>query len=208
VGTTTLSELTTSSYGPASGTIPGTYSPPGSGQLFCFYVPYSFHVDVSTQKITGTVSGNSPFNFYIMTKPQYDALVVASPPCGSSYHALQLEYSIKSFALDWSAPYPGDYYIVLENTSKSVIFYTIQLGSIESSSSLLYSTAAATQFLTFSQQPQVSTTIVETESTSSSVGPSFVTQIAVVLAIILIVTVLLFRSRKLEIKKKEETRVY
>jgi len=209
IGTTTLAELTTSSYGPATGMIPPTYTPPNGGPMACFYVPYAFHVNTSTQKLIGTISTSRSVNFYIMTKPQYDAFVAYAPPCGSSYQALKLEYSITSFNLDWAAPAAGDYYIMLENTSKSVITYTIQLGSIQPSSNAIYSTVTVIQLLTFSLESQINaTTIKQTQSTSSSGGFGFTAQIAIALAIVLIVTVLLFKSKSREMRKRQGTRVY
>jgi len=189
IGTTTLAELTTSSYGPATGYIPGTFSP-YDGPAVCFYVPYMFHVD-TTQRVLGTISGSNPFNFYIMSKPQYDYFVLTSPPCGSSYQALKVDYSITGFTLDWVGRYPGDYYILLENTSKFAIAYTIQLSAIEPSSSLVYSTTTLVKTLTFTQQQEVNTTIMSSESAIKQAGSDFTIPIAIVLAVALMVAAVL-----------------
>ena len=166
--------------------------------MVCFYVPYAFHIDTSAQKIIGTISGSSPFNFYIMSKLQYDAFVAASPSCGSSYHALKLDYSIKRFDVDWMAPYPGDYYLLLENTSQYLIWYTIKLSVIESSSSLVCSTTAIIQILTFTQQQVINTTITQSESAIRPTGSDFTIPILIVLAVALIMAaVLLTRSKRM-----------
>jgi hypothetical protein len=196
IGTTTLAQLTTSSYNPASGYIPGVYSA-YEGPTVCFYVPYLFHVDASAQRIQGTISGSSPFNFYIMSKPQYDYFVLTSPPCGSSYQALKVDYSIKSFTVDWVAPHQGDYYILLENTSMYVISYTIQVNAIEPSSTLVYSTTAVMQTLTFITQQEVNTTIsTSSESASASQTNSYTTPIAIALVALLLLIVALAKRFK------------
>jgi hypothetical protein len=197
IGTTTLAELTTSSYGPASGEIPGTYSP-YEGPTICFYVPYAFHIESSAQKIIGTISGSNPFNFYIMSKYQYDAFVGGAPPCGSSYHALKLDYSIKEFDVDWAAPSPGDYYIILENTSKYLITYTIRLGVIEPASSLVYSTTAVIQTFTFTQQQAINTTIIRSASTIEATKSDITVPIVTVLVVALIIAAILVRRFKMK----------
>jgi len=196
IGTTTLAELTTSSYGPASGLIPGVFSA-YEGPTVCFYVPYMFHVDASAQRIRGTISGSSPFNFYIMSKAQHDAFVIAGPPCGSSYYALKLEYSIRTFTVDWMAPSPGDYYILLENTSMYEIAYNIQLSAVEPASTLVYSTTTAIQTLTYIQQQEVNTTISQSESIVSArtPEPNFTIPIAIALIAALILVVALTRRK-------------
>jgi len=194
IGTTTLAELTTSSYGPATGYIPGVFSA-YEGPTVCFYVPYPFHVDASAQRIQGTISGSSPFNFYIMSKPQYDAFVLGSPPCGSSYHALKLDYSIRSFTVDWTAPGSGDYYILLENTSMVAIAYTIQLSAIEPASALVFTTTTAIQTLTFIQQQEINTTVTQSESAKPP-EPNFTVPIAIALIAALIVIVALVKRSK------------
>ena len=198
VGTVTLAELTTSSYGPATGTIPGVFSA-YEGPTVCFYVPYAFHVDASAQRIQGTISGSSPFNFYIMSKPQYAYFVLTSPPCGSSYQALKLDYSIRSFTLDWVAPQPGDYYILLENTSMYVIAYSIQLSETEPATTIVYTTTTVAQTLTFIQQQGVNTTVNTMVTQSESAPPSesnFTTPIAIALVAALILIVALVKRSK------------
>jgi hypothetical protein len=196
IGTTTLAELTTSSIGSATGYIPGTFSP-YDGPTVCFYVPYKFHVDTA-QRILGNITGSNPFNFYIMSKPQYDYFVLTSPPCGSSYQALKVDYSITGFAVDWVGPYPGDYYIILENTSKFAIAYTIQLSAIEPSSSRIYSTTTLVQTLTFTQQQEVNTTIMSSESAIKQPGSvsDFTIPIAIVVLVGLIAAAVLVKWSK------------
>jgi hypothetical protein len=99
-----------------------------------------------------------------MSKPQYDYFILTNPPCGSSYQALKLDYSIKRFILDWVAPQPGDYYILLENTSMYVIAYSIQLSAIEPATTIVYTTTAILQTLTFIQQQEVNATATQPES--------------------------------------------
>ncbi len=199
VGTITLAEQTTSSYGPATGTIPGVFSA-YEGPTVCFYVPYAFHVDASAQRIQGTISGSSPFNFYIMSKPQYAYFVLTSPPCGSSYQALKLDYSIRSFTLDWVAPQPGDYYILLENTSMYVIAYSIQLSVSEPATTIVYTTTTVAQTLTFIQQQQEVNTTVNTMVTQSESAPpsesNFTTPIAIALVAALILIVAFVKRSK------------
>jgi len=194
IGTTTLAELTTTSYGSATGYIPGVFSD-YRAPAACFYVPYFFHIDASAQRIQGTISGSSPFNFYIMSKPQYDYFVFASPPCGSSYYALKLEYSIRSFTLDWAAPQPGDYYILLENTSMNLIAYSIQLSAIEPATTIAYSTTAAVQTLTSIEQQEVNTTTTQSESARPT-SLNFTTPIAISLVAALILIVGLAKRSK------------
>jgi hypothetical protein len=195
-GTTTFAALTTSSYGTATGYIPGTFSA-YEGPTVCFYVPYPFHVDSSTQRVVGTISGSSPFNFYIMSKSQYNYFVLASPPCGSSYVALKLDYAIRAFDVDWTAPSPGDYYIILENTSMYEIAYTIRIGSVQPSSTLVYSTATVIQTLTFIQQQEVNNTTTLSESAVAPAETNYTAPlaIAVVLGLVAIVVVVA-RSKK------------
>ena len=199
VGTVTLAELTTSSSGPATGTIPGVFSA-YEGPTVCFYVPYAFHVDASAQRIQGTILGSSPFNFYIMSKPQYAYFVLTSPPCGSSYQALKLDYSIRSFTLDWVAPQPGDYYILLENTSMYVIAYSIQLSATEPATTIVYTTTTVAQTLTFIQQQQEVNTTVNTMVTQSESAPpsgsNFTTPIAIALVAALILIVAFVKRSK------------
>jgi len=193
LGTTTLAEFTTSSFGLATGFIPGTQAPPYAPPV-CFYVPYGFHVDSSTKRIIGTISGDNPFNFYLMSKLQYDAFVLANPSCGSSYYALKLDYAIRTFNLDWAVPPPGDYYILLENTSKSFVTYTIQIYSIRPSSSAIFSTMAVMQTLTFTQQV-ATTASMQTASAVKSAGVDLNIPIAVALVLI-VAAVLLLRIKR------------
>jgi hypothetical protein len=195
IGTTTLAEQTTSQYNPATGTIPGVFSA-YEGPTVCFYVPYLFHVDASTQRIRGTISGSSPFNFYIMTKPQYDYFVITGPPCGSSYHALKVDYSIRTFTVDWEVPLPGDYYIILENTSLYVIAYKIQLSAIEPASTVVYTTTTSVQTLTFIQQQEVNTTIPQSESATPTESNNFTVPIAIVGVAALVLVMVLARRFK------------
>ena len=190
LGSTTLEELTTSSYGAAYGNIPGVYSAYREPEV-CFYVPYEFHVDASAQVIQGTIWGSSPFNFYIMSKPQYDYFVLANPPCGSSYIALKLEYSIRSFTLNWVAPQPGDYYILLENTSMYLIAYSIQLNAIEPATTMVYTTTPLVQTLTFIQQ-QLNTTISKLQSTNQSQSANPQSSYTMPIAITLVAVSMLF----------------
>ena len=116
----------------------------------------------------GTVSGSSPFNFYIMSQPQYNDFVNVNPPCGSSYTAITLGYVENEFNIDWT-PNPGDYQILLQNIASSPITYTIQIFAIHNASSMVYSTMQVIQVVT-STLCQTSTIRVRslTATTSSS----------------------------------------
>jgi hypothetical protein len=93
----------------------------------CYYSLYQLHVDASIKEVDVTISASSPVNYYIMSKNQYNQFVEL---CGSSYPSLELKYSSKSYALKWTPPAPGDYYIILENTSASAVTYNMQLALI------------------------------------------------------------------------------
>jgi len=190
----TITEITTSSYGPATGFIPGVFSA-YEGPTVCFYVPYAFHIDASAQRIQGVISGSSPFNFYIMSKPQYNYFALLQPPCGSSYIALKLEYSIRNFIVNWTAPNPGDYYILLENTSAYEIAYNIQLTVVEPASISLYSTTTAIQTLTFIQQQAINATATQSEAAPPS-APNLTTPIAIGMIAAAIIILILAKRRK------------
>jgi len=190
----TVTTITTSSYGPASGFIPGVFSA-YEGPMICYYVPYSVHIDASAQRIQGVVSGSSPFNFYIMSKLQYDYFRAYSPPCGSSYIALKLEYSIRNFIVNWTAPNPGDYYILLENTSMYEIAYNIQLAVVEPASTAVYSTTTVMQTLSFTQEQAINTTTTQLESAPTP-APNFTGPIAIVLIAAIIMIVALTKGHK------------
>jgi len=190
----TVTAITTSSYGPATGFIPGVFSV-YEGPMVCFYVPYSFHIDASAQRVQGVVSGSSPFNFYIMSKLQYDYFKAYSPPCGSSYIALKLEYSIRNFVVNWTAPNPGDYYILLENTSMYEIAYNIQLAVVQPASTLIYSTTTVMQTQSFTQQQAINTTTTQSKSAPTST-PNFTGPIALVLIGAIVVIVVLAKRPK------------
>ena len=190
----TITEITTSSYGPATGFIPGVFSA-YEGPTVCFYVPYAFHIDASAQRIQGVISGSSPFNFYIMSKPQYNYFALLQPPCGSSYIALKLEYSIRNFIVNWTAPNPGDYYILLENTSAYEIAYNIQLTVVQPASILSYSTTTAIQTLTFIQQQAINSTTTQSESAPPS-APNLTPPIAIGLVAAAIIILILAKRPK------------
>lgn len=193
----TITEITTSSYGPATGLIPGVFSA-YEGPTVCFYVPYAFHIDASAQRIQGVVSGSSPFNFYIMSKSQYDYFALLSPPCGSSYIAMKLEYSIRNFIVNWTAPNPGDYYILLENTSMYEIAYSIQLTVVEPASTLVYSTTTVMQTLSFTQQEAINTTATQSE-TAPSPAPNFTAPVAIALiAAAIMIVAMAKRSKRIK----------
>jgi hypothetical protein len=131
--------LTSSSYSVATGTIPASYTSDISSQQICPYVSYPVHVDGTIQKIVGSVSGSSPFDFYIMSQAQYKDFVNGNPPCESSYTAITLGYLRNEFNIDWT-PSPGDYQILLQNIASYPITYTIQIFAVHNSSSMVYST--------------------------------------------------------------------
>jgi len=207
IGVTTLSQLATSTYSVASGTIPASYTSDISGQQICFYVPYSFHVDSSVHRIVGVISGSSEFNYYLMSSAQYSAFASTNPSCGSSFSALMLDYSKRQFNIDWS-PNPGDYYILLENTSTSTITYTIQVSAVMNQIAPIDSTTLMTQTL-ISTILQLSW--LSTQPTTSSEGPtiSIGSIVPLVLGIVVVVAVLgaLFRSRHRR-AKRDATRMY
>lgn len=207
IGETTFSQLTTSTYGLTTGTVPGSYLS-NTGQQICYYFPYPFHVDISAHRIVGSVAASSPVNFYLMSRGQYDEFVSKNPPCGSAYSALALDYSRKSFDVDWALD-PGDYYILLENVSTNTVNYTVEISAIENSSSPLYSTKQIIQ-------PVTSITLYASEFTTQSASTiaqsstnSYEMPTMVIVALIAILALFLYRkNRQHRIAKDEGTRVY
>ena len=113
----------------SNGTIPPAQTDDNSWT--CYFSPYKLHVDASIKEVEVTISASSPVNYYIMSENQYNNFVEL---CGGSYPSLELQYSSKSYALKWTPPAPGDYYIILENTSTSAVTYNMQLALIRSQS--------------------------------------------------------------------------
>ncbi|MGA3296902.1 MAG: hypothetical protein ABSD41_05570 [Candidatus Bathyarchaeia archaeon] len=202
IGTTTLSELTTSAFNSTSGTIPPALESDVTGLWTCYYFPYKLHIDASVKEVDGTLSASSPVNMYIMSNAQYNQFVTYNPPCESSFLALQLEYSTKSYVLKWAPPSPGDYYIIMENTSASAITYTVQISTIQNQSIAIFSTHTILQIATSLK------TQTDTITTSSNVGPQPALSDNVPLILIVIASisavVLLIRSRLRRKMRKEE----
>ena len=201
IGTTTLSQLTTSAFNNTRGTIPPALESDVTGLWTCYYFPYPLHIDASVNEVDGSISASSPINVYIMSNAQYDQFVAYNPPCGSSYISLHSEYSTKSYAVKW-APQPGDYYIILENTAASTVTYTVQISVIQNQSTAIYSTSTILQTATSLE------TQIDTITTSSNVGPqpaltNSVLSILIVIASISAV-ILLIRSRLRSKMRKEE----
>lgn len=207
IGETTFAQLTTSTYGLTTGTVPGSYLS-DTGQQICYYLSYPFHVDVLAHRIVGSVSASSPVSFYLMSRGQYDDFVNKNPPCGSSYPALVLDYSRKSFTVDWSLD-TGDYYILLENVSTNTVNYTVELSAIENASSPLYSTKQIIQPVT-SNMLYASAVISQSASTiAQSSTNSYEIPIVIVVALILMLTLFIYHKNRLHrVAKDEGTRIY
>lgn len=170
IGVTTLSGLTTSPYETSAGAIPPSFTSPATGQQICFYAPYHFRVDESVREVVGTVSASSPFNFYVMSQPQYDAFIAGNPPCGSSYFAITLGYLERTYNIDFTLA-EGDYYIVLENVASYPITYTVQLFAFAAASSAMYSTIEAIQPMTYTSI--ISTPVLLTSQAATAAPTSF-----------------------------------
>lgn len=206
IGQTTF--VTTSTYSIAAGTIPASYTSDVTGQQICYYVSYPFHVDESVQRIVGTVSGSSPFNFYIMSQTQYDDFVNKNPPCGSSYTAIILDYQRNQFNIDWT-PNPGDYQILLQNMASYPITYNIQISAIGSASRVIYSTIQLTQVLT-STTPQVYEISAQsfTAASSSGTGSAYNALLPIGIIVIVIAMLVLFSRVSRRRAKEDTTKVY
>ena len=192
VGFSTLAALTTSAVDPNTGTIPPAYIG-ASGLWVCFYFPYQLHVDSSIKGIVGTISANSPVNLYVMSKLQYDQFVAYNPPCGSSYISLLTEYSTRSYLLQWTPPQPDDYYILIQNTSQSIISYSIQLSKIVNQQSTIYSTSTNIQLFTLFQ------TLTESVQTSQAPQSGLLqSTLPIVIGIVVIVgiSIMLIRAKQ------------
>jgi len=184
IGVTTLSGLTASPYEASVGAIPASFTSPASGQQICFYAPYHLHVDPSVREVVGTVSASSPFNFYVMSQPQYDAFIAGNPPCGSSYFAITLGYLERTYNVDLTLR-EGDYYIVLENVAGYPITYTVQMSAITAASSAVYSTTEAMQLVTYTSiisEPAPPTSQAGTPGPSSF--PSIPSEAAIIVLMI------------------------
>ncbi|HKM78369.1 MAG TPA: hypothetical protein VJZ03_04785, partial [Candidatus Bathyarchaeia archaeon] len=163
------------------------------------------HVDASIKAIIGTISASSPVNLYIMSKSQYDQFVAYNPPCGSSYVSLLTEYSTKSYSLQWTPPQPDDYYIMLQNTSQSIITYTVQVSTIQNQSITIYSTSMLLQtaILLLTQVDTLKTSSTVSNWTPSNDAVPILIGIASIAVIILLI-----RSRRNKMRKDEETHMY
>jgi hypothetical protein len=158
-----------------------------------------FHVSESVHRVIGTVSGSSPFNFYIMSQTQYKDFVNKNPPCGASYTAITLDYQRNEFKIDL-APGPGDYYVILENISSSTITYTIQISAVGNASNIIYSTMQILRVVT-STVPQITAittqpVAVTTEITSASSIALPVAIIAIVMAALVVLALSKRRRRR------------
>jgi hypothetical protein len=205
IGETTFSELTTSTYSYATGTVQPSYIS-DTDQQICYYLYYPFHVDGSVQKIIGSVSASTPVNLFLMSEAQYDDFVNQNLPCGSSYHALYLDYLRRSFAVDWTLD-PGDYYLILENISQSTVTYSVQISAIEYASSAIYSTEQIIQLFTSSIR-YVSDVTTQPVSTTAQSSPESYGPITVFVAVFAALVLLIYRHRQQNIPKDEGTRVY
>jgi len=200
--------LTTSSYSVATGAIPASFTSDSTGQQICYYVPYPVHVDESIQRIVGTISGSSPFNFYIMSQAQYEDFLSGNPPCGSSYTAITLDYLRNEFNINWT-PNPGDYYLLLQNIASYPITYTIQIFAIGNASSIVYSTTQLIQLAT-STIPQISEIRAQSFSAVTSSGTNSVYDNLLPIGIVVMVIavlILLSRSRRRK-SNQDTTKVY
>jgi len=208
IGATTFSGLTSSTYGTSVGTIPASYVSPATGQQICFYAPYHFHVDDSVREVIGTVSGSSPFNFYLMSQTQYDGFVAGNPPCGSSYVAIKLGYLERTFSVDFT-PSAGDYYIVLENIASSPMTYTVELSAIVAASSAIYSTTEQINLVTYTSTLSQLALPVSQSETSTQTSPTPATPFtAAIVVLVFVASLAAFIWSKRRRRKEERTRVY
>jgi hypothetical protein len=106
----------------------GTISPAQTDDNMwtCSYFSYQFDINASVKEVDATISTSNLVNYYLMSQNQFNQFVDL---CGASYASLQVEYGTTSYALKWAHPVPGDYYIILENTSTSTVTYNIQLAT-------------------------------------------------------------------------------
>jgi hypothetical protein len=206
IGETTFSALTTSTYSIATGTVPASYET-DVGQQICYYLYYPFHVGDSAHKIVGSVSASTAVNFYLMSKAQYDEFTAENLPCGSSYHALVIDYLRSSFDINMPLD-AGDYYILLENISKSTVNYTVQISAIENASNTIYSTEQIIQLYT-SNIPIVSDIGANTVSTTTQSSPQpYWLPLAIIIALLLGLALFIHRRHQGRTAKEEGTRVY
>lgn len=193
IGTTTLSELTTSTLKGSSGEIPSAQTGYRMFPTVCFYFPYQLHLDASVKEVDGVISASSPINYFLMSEDQYNQFVSYQPPCGSSYASLSLEYSVKSYVLKFTPPGPGDFYILLENTSTSNITYNMQLSLVQNQSVAIYSTSTTLQAAT--SQKTVINTIEMSSSPAQSILSSNVTSILAVAALVFVIVLVIYSRR-------------
>lgn len=185
IGTTTLSELTTSTLNSAVGDIPPVQNVPRM-PIVCFYYAYQLQLDPSVKEVDGTISASSQVNYYLMSKDQYVQFNAYQPPCGSSYVSLSVQYGVKSYVLQFTPPVAGDYYIILENTSAYPVSYNVQVALVRNRAVAIYSTST-TLLIATSQNIATSTIMTSTAAGQSAFANDvMLILVAVVLAAIVI----------------------
>jgi hypothetical protein len=140
-----------------------------------------------------------------MSQAQYNDFVAKNPPCGSSYTAITLDYLKRSFTVDFS-PTPGDYYILLENISGSVVTYTIQISAIGNAISAFYSTTELSEWSTSYFVQTFAVTMPSATTPQPSATANAALPVAIVFIIIAGLAFLAWSRRRG--KREAPTRVY
>jgi hypothetical protein len=119
------------------------------GHAYCNWDYWNLTVNPGTSEITGTIGpDNTRIGFYIMTQQQYNDFKnsVAGDCAGPWNGDVVVESLTSAYALNWTNPPPGSYYVVFFNYGSSFPITTpffLVATSAQEQTSTIYSVAAA-----------------------------------------------------------------
>jgi hypothetical protein len=174
----------------------------GWGVRGCLSAGFPFNATPGDQ-LTVNFASNVPIDFYVMSAGQFQRVPQATSLC-SAYGMIPVFPSLKaasyqtSYSLNWSPPFPGQFFIVLLNLQAETALVTMSASvtSVQVGSVLVNATATTIITKTYTQ---VSSTLVTVESTttaaSEGLSPQTIQWVAVVL-ILMVLGVIFLVSKK------------
>ena len=204
-GTTLVTFTSTSTVNERSVQVVPTFS--GRG---CYHTAFQFTANAGDEVFV-KYSATGPLDFHLMSVGQYQRVLTAF--CGYAlpgFPSIDYASSRGSYSLDWIVPSyysHGDYYLVFFNiqTSTITLSLTAYVRSIQTTSSTVYSTAAAMVTLLITQTSSSIFALSETQS-SPTVKPTQDVWWIATAAVLIVLVIGLFAMRRK--RPPEKTQVY
>jgi hypothetical protein len=174
----------------------------GWGVTGCLSAGFPFNANPGDQ-LTVNFASNVPIDFYVMSAGQFQNVPPAASLC-SAFGAIPVFPSLKaasyqtSYSLNWTPPFPGQFYIVLLNLQPATasVMMSASVAAVQVGSVMVNATATTTITNEYSQvSSTLVTSVASTTAGSEGLPPQTIQWVAVVL-ILLALGVILLVSKK------------